>query len=216
VSRVTATKTLVPGVYTITLKVTETGNGSSSSTATTYYVVVYNPSGGFVTGGGWILSPTGACAASACSFTGEGKASFGLVSKYAKGATIPSGTTEFEFKAGTFAFTSVKYEWLVISGARAQYKREGTVNGAGTYSFLLTAVDGAVRGGLGVDAFRIKVWNKVTGAVVYDNQPGELEDSDASTPIGGGRIVLHGGPCCAQAFYLSLRAQSIRLLIGES
>lgn len=41
-----------------------------------------------------------------------------------------------------FRFHSVSYEWLVISGARAQYKGVGTVNGAGAYGFLLTATDG--------------------------------------------------------------------------
>jgi hypothetical protein len=40
---------------------------------------------------------------------------------------------------------------LVIAGARAQYKGLGTVNGSGNYGFLLTAIDGQVNGGGGVD-----------------------------------------------------------------
>src|SRR5207245_5521174 len=48
----------VDGVYTITLTVTNNVGGSGQSVFS--YVVVYNPSAGFVTGGGWIPSPAGA------------------------------------------------------------------------------------------------------------------------------------------------------------
>ena len=181
-----ATKALPAGVYTVTLKVTDDDGGEDVET-TTGYVVVYDASGGFVTGGGWIDSPAGALAGSAAA----GKATFGFVSKYLPGRTTPSGNTEFEFKAGGFRFKSASYEWLVVSGARAQYKGEGTVNGGGSYGFLLTAIDGAVSGGGGTDRFRIKVWDVATGAVVYDNQRGAGEDSDASTALGGGSVVIH-------------------------
>ena len=58
-----------------------------------------------------------------------GKANFGFVSKYQKGAKVPTGETEFQFKAGDLNFHSTAYEWLVIAGAKAQYKGIGTVNG---------------------------------------------------------------------------------------
>lgn len=35
-----------------------------------------------------------------------GKATFGFVSKYKKGATLPTGETEFQFKAGNLNFMS--------------------------------------------------------------------------------------------------------------
>ena len=150
--------------------------------------MLYDPSAGFVTGGGWISSPAGAYPESP-SLTG--KASFGFVSKYQKGATTPSGSTEFQFHAGSFEFKSTTYSWLVIAGARAQYKGEGTVAGrAGSYGFLLTAIDGAVSGGGGADKFRVKVWEMVTGLVVYDNQIGAADDSDAATALGGGSISI--------------------------
>ena len=88
-----------------------------------------------------------------------GKATFGFVAKYEKGATVPIGNTEFQFKVGNLNFKNASYEWLVIAGARAQYKGAGTINGAGSYNFLLTAIDGDLPGGGGADRFRIKIRN---------------------------------------------------------
>jgi hypothetical protein len=176
------------GVYTVSMTVTDDDGGSDTETASSY-IVVYDPSAGFVTGGGWIHSAAGSYADDV---TLEGKATFGFVSKYQKGASTPVGNTEFQFHAGAFAFKSSSYQWLVIAGARAQYKGEGQVMGrAGTYGFLVTAIDGAVSGGGGVDKFRIKVWDVVTGAIVYDNRMGDAEDSAAATALGGGSIVIH-------------------------
>ena len=56
-------------------------------------------------------------------------------------------------------FHSESYQWLVVAGARAQYKGAGTFNGVPGYGFLLTAVDGQVNGGGGMDKFRIKIWD---------------------------------------------------------
>ena len=94
----------------------------------------------------------------------------------AVGATIPTGQTEFQFKAGDLNFHSSAYEWLVIGGAKAQYKGSGTVNAAGDYGFILTATDGQVSGGGGVDKFRIKIWDKATGSTIYDNVAGAPDD----------------------------------------
>ena len=77
----------------------------------------------------------------------SGKANFGFVSKYQKGANIPTGETEFDYKAGSLNFHSETYDWLVVAGAKAQYKGVGKINGAGNYGFLLTAIDGQVGGG---------------------------------------------------------------------
>ena len=153
-------------------------------------VIVYDPNGGFVTGGGWIDSPAGAYSPDPSL---AGKANFGFVSKYQKGANAPTGETEFQFKAGDLNFHSTTYQWLVVAGAKAQYKGEGTINGVAGYSFLLTATDGQIAGGGGVDKFRIKIWNTLTGDVVYDNNFGGSDDMDLANPqaLGGGSIVIH-------------------------
>jgi hypothetical protein len=108
----------------------------------------------------------------------EGKATFGFVSKYKKGASVPEGNTEFQFKAGDLNFSSTSYDWLVVNqgGTNAQFKGYGTINGTGNYGFMLWAGDGSP------DTFRIKIWD-ANEVVVYDN--------GTDQPIGGGSIVVH-------------------------
>lgn len=183
------------GVYAVAATVTDddTGNGTTKYE----YVVVYDPSAGFVTGGGWIQSPAGAYLAGPLL---TGKANFGFVSKYLKGATIPTGETQFQLHFADFNFHSTSYQWLVVSGAKGQYKGKGKLNGlygsnnTNGYGFLLTVVDGQLNGGGGVDKFRIKIWDIDNGdAVVYDNGLGASDDIDAANPqpIAGGSITIH-------------------------
>jgi hypothetical protein len=85
------------GVYSVNLTVTDNcgGAGTASQVAgLELLVVVYDPSAGFVTGGGWIMSPPGAYTPDP---TLAGKANFGFVSRYQKGQTVPTGDTEFFF-----------------------------------------------------------------------------------------------------------------------
>ena len=174
------------GVFTLSLVVADDDGGEA--TATFQYVVAYDGTAGFVTGGGWITSPTGAYALGP-SLTG--RATFGFVSRYARGAATPDGNTEFRFDAGNLHFRSTSYDWLVVAGARAQFKGSGTINDEGDYAFLLTAVDGQVSGGGGTDRFRIKIWVRASGQIVYDNQAGSSDSALPSTTIGGGSIVIH-------------------------
>jgi hypothetical protein len=175
------------GVYVITLTVTDDNGGAAQSLF--QFIVIYDPSAGFVTGAGWIDSPPGAYVSNPAL---TGIAHFGFVSKYQHGATVPSGNTSFRFQAGNLNFQSTSYEWLVVAGARAQFKGEGTINGGGRYGFILTAIDGQVSGGGGVDKFRIKIWDKNNGnVVVYDNQLEASDDSNPTTTLGGGSIVIH-------------------------
>ena len=103
--------------------------------------------------------------------------------KLGKGANVPTGNTEFQFKVADLNFKSTSYDWLVIAGSKAQYKGTGTINGTGDYKFMLTAIDGTP------DKFRIKIWNDA--GTVYDNQMGAADTADPTTVIGGGSIVIH-------------------------
>jgi hypothetical protein len=183
---ITAPTTIATGVYTVSITVTDRFGAVSDTLKIDQYVVVYDPTAGFVTGGGWIMSPTGAYVTNP-SLTG--KANFGFVSKYKRGQSTPDGDTEFQFQAAGFNFKSTSYEWLVIAGGKAQYKGSGTINGSGDYFFMLTAVDGNLKGGS--DTFRIKVWNKTTLDVIYDNGLNAADSADPTTNLGGGSIQIH-------------------------
>jgi hypothetical protein len=176
-----------PGVYTLYVQGTDEYENKGEQAEV--LLVCYDPDGGFVTGGGWIWSPAGAYQPDP---ELDGKAHFGFVSKYKKGATIPTGQTEFKFKAGSLNFHSTSYDWLVIAGAKAKYKGVGTINNSGNYGFMISAIDAALTSSTDVDLFRIKIWDKDNGdAIVYDNQMGADEDADPATAIGGGSIVIH-------------------------
>jgi PKD repeat protein len=185
--KITGSRTYsTPGVHTVTLTVTDACGKTAASTFR--YVVVYDPNGGFVTGGGWIHSPTNAYSLNPAA---TGTARFGFVSRYQKGSTQPVGTTGFEFEAAGLAFHSTSYEWLVVAGTQAQYKGAGTLNGELGYKFILTASDAQANGGGGVDRFRIKIWKDGETVPVYDNQRGAADDATATTAIGGGSIMVH-------------------------
>lgn len=171
---------LGPDVYDVCVRGTdEPGNLGAITCAP---VAVYDPSGGFVTGGGWIDSPAGAYVADP---TRTGRAVFGFVSKYQKGATTPTGNTQFQFRDADLNFHSTAYEWLVVSGSKAQYKGTGTINGVAGYGFLLTATDGDV------DRLRMKIWERSTGTVIYDNQVGDSDGAAAADAIENGSVVIH-------------------------
>jgi hypothetical protein len=167
----------MPGVYT--LKLTMMDNDGDFSNQSVYeFVVVYDPEGGFVTGGGWIDSPTGAYMPDP---TLAGKATFGFVSKYKKGTAIPEGNTGFQFKMADLNFQSSDYDWLVVTGSDyARFKGNGTINGEGEYNFMIWAGDGEP------DTFRIKIWEEDefgVETVIYDN--------GSDQPVEGGSIVVH-------------------------
>ena len=173
-----------PGVYIIKLIVTD-NDGAPSNEAIYQYVVVYDPTAGFVSGGGWINSPAGAYFSDP---TLTGKATFGFVSRYKKGAVVPSGETWFQFHAAGFNFRSISYQWLVVNqaGTDAQFKGLGMLNGAlapngSAYKFMIWAKDLDPT----VDTFRIKIWYEEGDLeiVVYDN--------GFDQTIGGGQIQIH-------------------------
>ena len=174
------------GVYTVTVSVTDDDQLSDSDAF--QYVVVYDPAAGFVTGSGWIDSPAGAYQMDA---TLTGKAHFGFVSRYQRGATVPTGSTEFKFEVANLRFQSTSYDWLVIAGMRAQFKGRGSINGAGDYGFLATALDAGPGGAS--DTFRIKIWDRATGAIVYDNVGGVDDLTSGTQAIGAGNIRIQAG-----------------------
>lgn len=184
------TFTLNPGVYNVKLEIEDICGKIAVSEFR--YIVIYDPNGGFVTGGGWFYSEPGSMPYNK---TAEGKANFGFNAKYKNGKNNMNevdGNTNFQFKEGDFHFKSSSHDdmSLVISGAKATYRGVGTVNGRGSHKFMVTAIDGDLIGK--TDKFRIRVWADGSSSdVIYDNELSASENAEATTELGGGSIVIH-------------------------
>jgi len=171
-----------PGVYAVQLTVRDDDGGSDTEVASGQ-VVIYDVTGGWVTGGGWIVSPVGA---NTITPSTSGKLTFGFVARYQPGSTIPTGDAEFKLSVGKLYFQSTSLEWLIVAETKAQLQGRGTVNGGGDYAFSVIAFDGG-----SADAVRIRIWERVSGAVVYDSRPGEPLNAETLTALGGGSVQLH-------------------------
>ena len=176
------------GVYEI--KLTMKDDPYLSTVEESYqYVVVYDPSAGFVTGGGSIDSPAGAYVPDPGLI---GQATFGFISKFYRtrtGDNNLSGNTVFEFHAADLRFTSISYNFLVVKNSKAIYRGLGYINGDASkeYGFMLTAQD------LGDgDKFRIQIWDGDSeSGIIYDNKIGAAaNDMEAGTLINEGSIII--------------------------
>ncbi|MBL8292031.1 MAG: hypothetical protein JNN08_09350 [Bryobacterales bacterium] len=180
------------GVYPVSLSVTD--DDGAKGTASTVgglpaEVVVFDPNAGSVTGNGWFNSPAGAFPQNP---TLSGRVQFGFNSRYQRNTALLTGDTTLRIQASKdFEFNSTGYEWLVVTGARAQFKGSGRVNGAGDYRFMITVIDGKLtNGGNGGDRLRIKIWDRATGSVFYDTNRGVNDDAEPTISPGAGSILV--------------------------
>jgi hypothetical protein len=163
-------RALQPAIYMI-----EVTLGCSDFTASAI-LVVYNPDGGFATGGGWFVPE-----ADGLNTHPSVRANFGFNAKYNKGD--PTGHLEFRYSDGYIDLKSSSVEQLVITGGRiVQFKGLASVNGEGDNSFFVKAIDNGEPGSY--DNFEIKIWD-----------PGADPEGDPSERAGGvlegGNIVVH-------------------------
>ena len=170
------------GVYSIRLTVRDKDGGSDTKLSSAP-IVVFDPAGGRLTGGGWVASPAGAVAFAP---TAAGKLTFSLNARYEPGSSIPTGKAELNLTVGKLEFRSTSLDWLVATEASAQLQGRGTVNGNGDYAFSVVAMDGQSTG-----AVRIRIWHRTSGTLLYDSRPGAPLDETGVTTLGGGSIQLH-------------------------
>lgn len=185
-----------PGIYTIRLTIADDDGGTDTRTAAGR-VVVYDPSAGTLTGGGWIASPPGAFPADPAL---TGALIFNFIVRYEAGSTAPTGHADFRFQAGAVDFRSTALHWLVITGSQARVEGTGTINGTGSFTFALTAVDDGAgassrRGRLGTTVtlkrVRLRITDRDTGTLIYDNAVGDVAATGVGSVLGGGSIRVH-------------------------
>jgi len=162
-----AVQALEPALYRVEVTV------ASAPAVATGFLVVYNPEGGFATGGGWIVPED-----DGLNTYPNVRANFGFNAKYRQ--DLPTGHIEFRYSDGYIDLMSTSIEQLVITGSNlAQFKGWARVNGEEGNWFFAKAVDNG-EANTGVDTFEIKIW-----------APGVDPDADVPTERASG--VLQGG-----------------------
>lgn len=156
------------GVHEITLTVTDGIDQSSDSV----FIVVYDPNGGFATGGGWIDVKDPA--------DGHlGKASFGFIARYKKSSA--DGNFEFKYQDGDINLKSIRIDWLVVNQNRAQFQGTASLSGKdGLYTFRVALVDNADT--KKADTITVRIWegSDTTAVPIY---------SAMNVSLSGGNIL---------------------------
>ncbi|TMB95064.1 MAG: hypothetical protein E6J38_06365 [Chloroflexi bacterium] len=179
----------VAGVYRVTVTIADDDGASAQTTLEA--LVVFDPAAGSARGAGWFSSPAGAYVSDT---TAAGRAFFGFLARYQKDGAVPFAQPGFRLKTDRFAFDSTAYDWLVVTGAKAQLHGSGRVNGNAGYAFLVSAIDGDRIGKDVPDRLRIKIWDAASGAVLYDTQAGDPDGADPVRVLGGGSLIVGQGP----------------------
>jgi len=185
-----------PGIYTINVTVTDDDQHQASQNV---IAIVFDPTAGFVTGGGWIDSPPGAFTADP---TLSGKAHFAIEASY-KGSAL-KGDVKFWLPDGTRLDTT-NMDWLVVNASAGEVaiKGSGSFNGQAV-RFIFYGYHGCGSGSgsgcqPGPDRMRMVIWSASAGSLpqagqlLYDNVAGaDFELADANPqPLGGGSIQIH-------------------------
>lgn len=181
-----------PGRYDVHLTVTDDDNGTSVSQNQTF--TVYDPSGGLLVGSASLPSAAGAYLEDP---NVEGTATVGFAVHYRRNADRPSGSLFFRLRDANLTLRSSSLDWLVLAGSRGQIQGSGTINRHLNVGFQLTVNDESVFGG-GTDKLRMKIWEKDTGTIIYDNQLGDSDNSPVTTDISRGIVIIFHNPRARQ------------------
>ncbi|MBC5992120.1 outer membrane protein assembly factor BamB family protein [Pontibacter cellulosilyticus] len=158
------------------------------------WMPVFDPEAGFVTGAGQT----------------EG-IRFNLNARYSgRFATEPQGSVQLDME-GLGRLRSADLEWLVVSGDKAAFRGEGTIDGRGRYGFTLSVTDAGSPGANDAgDRLRVQVWDlERHSRVVYDNGSSQILDlSNQGPTIQRGNIVIHRPGKASMAAKAGSKAQA--------
>ena len=207
-------KPTAAGVYAVQLNITDQ-NGNTSYVNTNgdmqAVIVVYDPNGGYTYGQGMFKAAAGSVPSNPLAAP---LVTYGFQSNYFKKATNPKGETQLDFDAGDFRFNALNFDYLAVNGKNAQFKGTGKISNAdgetiqsGVY-FVLTVADNGENTSTGMDKIRMKIYNKNTGQVYFDNQPGAGDAVPAEQAvIKGSTIAIVSGNMTAGS--TNTRSQTI-------
>jgi len=153
------------------------GSDFYTPTSTDVSFVVFDAT----TGGGWILTTTSTTPTGSVTLPAGKKANFGFNAKYTNGSSIPTGNAIFQLREASLDFRSTGIDGLSLSSTTVVITGTGTINGAGSYRFQITAVQGSP------SQFEIRIWDpSATSGYSFDH-PKYI----ASNALGGGSIKIH-------------------------
>ncbi|MBN1676849.1 MAG: SUMF1/EgtB/PvdO family nonheme iron enzyme [Kiritimatiellae bacterium] len=159
------------GVYAVTVSIGPDGYFAAPPDAA--MLVVYDPTDGHASGGGWIEVQDPAA--------GDlGRANFGFIAKYK--ADAAAGNLEFQYASGDINLKSSAIDWLVISAVSAQFEGVGTIkHWPGEYAFRVECTDNKQADK--PDKITVRIW---AGA----DKSGGLVYKALNQDLAGGNIVV--------------------------
>ncbi len=162
-----------PALYTPTATVIDKDGGTTTRAAASY-IAVYGAEFGFLSGSGSFQDAAG-------------RATVQADVNWVRG--WPEGTMHFTNGAGTIDLISHEFKWLVVTPNLAVVAGTGRMNNVARFSYLLVIRDNS-HPDIAPGGARIKILDP-QGNLVYDNQPGQADDSDAVTMLSSGNVVIH-------------------------
>ncbi len=185
----------------LTISGTDAANYTLTQPTTTASITAAPVNTGAIAGAGWVASPAGAFPKTP-TFAGRGYFAF-AAAYIGKNPVVPTGLVQYLlkskslFSSSAMSFSSTQFDVLAVSGSQATLKGTGTVDGAGSYGFLLSVIDGQLFAG---NKLRIKIWDKNHGnAIVYDTQMGAGDNAAPTGAVTGLISVSKAGGSTASS-----------------
>ena len=176
------------GVYAIYVRAQDSAGYWSQSTLAGY-LAVYDPQGGWVTGGGQFV-PGGGTSYNddfLPEIDGVSRAVISFSLRYRReSSTAPTGIFTFRYPHGGFTLRSRQINWLIVTNSVwGMFQGQATIDGMeGLFPFRVDARDGDRQGRLQSDRFIIRVW--APGANLDRDEPIYRASGDVQ-----GQVVIH-------------------------